>query len=54
MQKAGIRPAVAKDLARYEKQSEEEKQRGLKQEYQPRGDADRSTVRIGEKQKGRR
>ena len=28
---------MAKDLARYEKQSEEEKQSGLKQEYEPRG-----------------
>lgn len=28
---------MAKDLARYEKQSEEEKQGGLKQEYEPRG-----------------
>ena len=35
--KSWVRPAVAKDLARYEKQSEEEKQSGLKQEYQPRG-----------------
>ena len=30
MQKGWVRPAVAKDLARYEKQSEEEKQSGLK------------------------
>ena len=35
--KSWVRPAVAKDLARYEKQGEEEKQSGLKQEYQPRG-----------------
>ena len=35
--KSWVRPAVAKDLARYEKQSEEEKQSGLKQEYEPRG-----------------
>ena len=35
--KSWVRPAVAKDLARYEKQSEEEKQGGLKQEYEPRG-----------------
>lgn len=35
--KSWVRPAVAKDLARYEKQSEEEKQSGLKKEYEPRG-----------------
>lgn len=35
--KSWVRPAVAKDLARYEKQGEEEKQSGLKREYQPRG-----------------
>lgn len=35
--KSWVRPAVAKDLARYEKQGEEEKQSGLKQEYEPRG-----------------
>lgn len=35
--KSWVRPAVAKDLARYEKQGEEEKQSGLKKEYEPRG-----------------
>ena len=35
--KSWVRPAVAKDLARYEKQGEEEKQSELKQDYEPRG-----------------